>query len=933
MSTTIAPRSDRSRRHFAPLLLTALLAAAPALAQDPIPLWHRGETPYPPGTSTCAQGQIPIGRDGQSWRAQYHLHRFLAGIQPQDVDFGVLAVPFQIDHPWLSTTHGSGQTCVNDPNWPAVLPTAKPQIEELFLHEAGQEWLDHGLVRMYLEPAHFLLKHLENTQDCMIHVPSYLHDPELSSWANLDYDGNPFFTDPTQRQVLKTRGAVWMAIYLLILEYESWSDSTVKGAFPCVPGAWQCAHTPASISPFTGLAVHTKPTGAVAYRTETGSLVTLAGGGNGARTFTELGGLLSVLAGTYLQVRDQIPAQYHVSFERMFLNFADRLANMPIAPNMANLDHRSLVALRLIEEIQTVAAHRTQVRNMYTSVTQQFYGTTSGFWGIFQPQGTFRDVGGFDTGYNNYNLLHMARLLFMDPLPNEPAGLRSAAEQAFSLWGHMVFEDTTNLGGRHYLSPSAYNTRTGRGPADGHLGSGTFRQRLLLAGMENLPFAWAGLAHTSLPYPWDAGGPGVDPWIWHACHHYLYELDPTYTNSPIYKMQNTGGFPLIPFSAPPPYPDPEFVTNSPGTGLYNRAYETPNIAFLFGRNQGVLNQWNTVVGTAAEEFPYEQTTAPYFRNFINAVKEGGFYYARPAPTAGTGKYVALVHAGQVGLPVPGPGQLPRGYGGGQLSALWNEDGKVFWLARRRGNNYGNTVQDDDPAEWRSIALHAISIGRGAGGPDWTSTAAEAMPRVYDHHYAAGAPAITDAFNAIQHNALGCQPAGTAPVPLVANTQAQHIRVCGNIPTQGTGGTGFLPGPIGYRRDFLMGDGYIAVETELNPSVLSPIEETYETLPLYYGHPGNHATGDWSVTVTDTNNITTTYTFTSPAAAPILATKVVVQRFGGTLEITFPTPEWVSLADPWSGANAGYANRNLLIHVYHGATHFAPRTVRYLLETW
>lgn len=927
MSTTIAAQT---RRHFAPLLLTALLAAAPALAQDPIPLWHRGETPYPPGTSTCAQGQIPIGSRGQSHRLQAQLRDYLASIQAQDVDFGTLALPYQIDLPWLSSNHGSGQTCVNDPAWPVVLPSVKPQIEELFLHEAGEEWVDHGLMRMYLKPGHFLLQNLENTLDCHIHVPSFLHDPELSSWANLKYDGNPFFTDPTQRRVLKTRGAVWLTMYLLILEYETWSDATVKGAFPCPVGTPGCSHTVASISPFTGLVVPTKPTGAIFYGTESGGLAQLSGLGNGARSFTELGGLLAVLAGTYLQVRDQIPARYHTSYERMFLNFADRLANMPVYPIMSNLDHRSLVALRIIEEIQPVGAQRTLVRNMYTSVAPQFYSTTSGFWGIFQPQGTFRDVGGFDTGYNNYNLLHMARLLFMDPPASEPPGLRSAAERAFSLWGHLVFEDTTNLGGRHYLSPSAYNTRTGRGPADGHLGGGTFRQRLLLAGMEKLPFAWAGLAHTSLPYPWDEGGPGVDPWIWHACHHYLYELDPNYPNSPIYQMQQTGNFGNFNFAQPPLYPDPELIT-TPGFGLYNRAYETPNFAFLFGRNQGILNQWNTVAGTSVEEFPYEQTTAPYFKDFTNGLGQGGFYYAKPAPTAGTGKYIALVHAGQVGLPVPG--QLPRGYGGGQLSALWNEDGKVFWLARRRGNNYSSLTQDDNPAEWRSIALHAVSIGRGAGGPDWTSTAAEVMPVVHDHLYTAGAPAITDAFNAIQHGAAGCQPPTAAPVPLVANTQAQHIRVCGNIPVQGTGGTGFLPGPIPYRRDFLMGDGYIAVETELTPSVLSPIEETYETLPLYYGHPDNHATGDWSVTVTDTNNITTTYTFTSPSAAPILAQKVVVQRFGGTLEITFPTPEWVSLADPWSGANAGYANRNLLIHVYHGATHFAPRTVRYLLETW
>jgi len=51
--------------------------------------------------------------------------------------------------------------------------------------------------------------------------------------------------------------------------------------------------------------------------------------------------------------------------------------------------------------------------------------------------------------------------------------------------------------------------------------------------------------------------------------------------------------------------------------------------------------------------------------------------------------------------------------------------------------------------------------------------------------------------------------------------------------------------------------------------------------------------------------------------------------GGTLEITFPTLEWASLSDPWSGAITDDASRNLLNH----ATQFTPRTVRCLLETW
>ncbi|MFO0747075.1 MAG: hypothetical protein U1F43_15635 [Myxococcota bacterium] len=910
------------RRLFVALLLVGTASAARAQS-PPIPLWQNGQTPT---TGACPNGQIPRGGpSGQDWSWKERLRNYLKALTPSNVDLGSpppLPAPFfaynATTNPtaWMTPYYYTDYACIVDPAWQSVMPNVSSQIDDLILHAGGEEWGGHGLVRFNLSPQHFMLSQLENTQDCRVHTPSYLQDPEITSWANVNYDGNPYRSGSLHAAVL-TRGAVWLAWNLLIFDYMSWTDATHQGAFPC--SASICPQPAAVVSPTTGLVL---PKTGVTYRRYDGAAVTLGAlNTNGVQYNEESGGLLAVLAGTYLQVRSILTPAVRLAVEQALYTFADRVGNQPIGVVMANLNHRFLVAIRLCEEAQSDPVKRAALDGLYRQKAAIFYDPSYGFGGIYQPQGTFRDSSGFDVAYNNYNLLHMARLMYLDG-PSAPAALRNAAYQSFDLWGHQVFPDPAPSG-TEYQSPSAYNSRTGKGAAHDNFGEGTLLQRLLLAGAAQLPWAWGGLAHSY--WSLDAGSAwGADVRLFSICSRFILQFQGVFATYFLPVSQ----FPLIPFATPPAFPG--FEGTVPASDVVSRAYQTPNFAFLFGRSGGLVSQWKASAGSPSDLLPYELPQDAYYRSFADA-----FFYAMPEQaSANPDALVALIHAGPVG----GMGVMPYGYGGGQISAIWDENGGAFWLARRRNNNYGGGIAngDDDPSEWRSLPIHAVTIGSGQPIPNtpqsWTSSSGIVTPTVSSAHVH-DAPSALDAMDALALPTGTCSPAALDPYVPVSGTTALLVRVCGDIPRQEYG-SALLSAPIAYTRDFLVGHGYVAVQTLLEPGAQDPIQETYETLPLFYGvdGPGHHQPGDYRITAYGPNG-TYNWDFQNGSGGGFeWIDRLEIERYAGRMTIEFERTQRVGLAEKFPGV-AQANGRNLLIDVYAGESTFVPTEVRYLIRTY
>lgn len=908
-------------RHHLPTL-TAMLALSvslsdPAAAQAPVPLWNRGELPF--ATPGPCKGQIPRGTGkAQDYKWKTILRDHLATLPASAFDFGPQTpVPETFDTGlWVTgappnAPYNTDIQCMADPQWSTVMPAVAPQIDELILHAAGGNWVDDGLVRMGLAPDHFLLSRLENPHTCRVHTPSFLQDPELLSWLNLSYDGNPYHHDPAIHSALVNRGLVWLVWNLILWDYHSWTDTTRQGAFPCMTAS--CNQPAAALSPVTGLVI---PVPGVTYLDHFGVPVTLGAPNNPVQYHEESGGLLASLAGGYLQLKPWLPTTLHVPIEEALYRFADRIAHQTVWVNMANLNHRVLVALRLIAETQTNAAKRQTVMSLYQQELIDFYDPTLGFGAVFQPQGTFRDVGGFDVGYNKVNLLHLARLAFLDGANAHPR-LADAARQSFDLFGHMIFPDPI-VSGTIHTSPSAFNTRTPKGVATGRITDHVTLQGLLLAGAAGLPYAYAALERTD----WSphAGAPwSADLRLFSICSRFILHLHAIlaqyFTNQANHAIN---------FATPPEFPGMEgpFVRH----GMLGRAYETPNFAFLFRGVQNAVTPWLAAANTALEELPFEHPVDAYYRTFDNA-----FFYAMPRRSDLDPKApVALLHAGPVGA------GAWRGFGGGQLSTLWNREGGPFILTRRLGNNGGTS---DTVQEWRSVPIHAVSFQ--AGMADWTSSSRVTAPTTIATALTV-APSASDASAALAASPLsGCPGAPLNAFTPAPGATGLHVRVCGAIPLQEEGLPVFTQN-LSYRRDFLVADGYVAVQTLLGQTDILGPTKAYEMIPLHYGvdDPGHHAPNDWGVELylgaTRVTPSPQPLRLTTPTNGLVQADRVVVTRYGGTLEIQFDQPELMGLSDRWMGFG-GAESRNLLIEIPlpqgpQFPASFTPKATRYVMRT-
>lgn len=895
-------------------------AAATAAAQSAvIPLWDAAGTPLAP--NACAGGQFPIGTanaQGRHWKET--LLTWMRNIPQNDLQIpgatsnssgSTVPVTTGFELAWsagpLANNYGA---CVNHPAW-SVPPDADDQIEAVVLHAAGDEWGGHGMGRVNVPASQFDMGLIENTASCTVHTPGLLLDPELTSWATLPYDGNPYYANPQLHTAMVLRGALYAALNLLIMDYEWWFNGTAEGAYPCDPTVCQAqANQPGVvISPFTGEVVAAGPNyGFSTYIDHRGNSGVRVFNNSPVHDFSEVGGPLSHAIYSYMLAKPDLPMPVQQAFERAFVSMAERIVLQGTGTVMPNLGHRTVVALWLARDAQSYWANRNYVDMLYRMVCSTFYDG-----GTVWPQGTFRDVTGFDTGYNNYNLLHMARLLAVDPTPDPQ--LVEAAQQGFDLWAHLVFPETLANGQIRHFSPSAFNSRTAGMAANGEFDRGVNLQRFLLGAKAGLPWSAAALQHGRTPL--QLGGP-VAPIVDLNCSWYNDFLG---TWIPL-AFRSTSVLPASALAAvPPQFPDPELG------GLVSRAYSTPNFAFLY-RGLGFLNAWETAASAPGGDLlPYELSTNGYYKNFADS-----FFYAKPLGQ-GAGEAVSLVHAGQVGYGVWGG--LPDGYGGAQLAALWTPGGGPFVLTRRKGRNL-DAANNDDWSQWRELPVHAVTLKAANGA--LTSSTRILIPGVQSRVVRANNPPA-NLTNALMGNANNCALQGGLGNNPNGSHSAQHIMACGQLPL-GIANGNALSAPVGYRRDFVATEGRVTVRTRLQPAAYTPLVEAYETIPLYYGQaldigPGYHVPGDYSIQFESIVNGQSVFSpLLDPAVTnlaqgygPVQQVKRVhVTRFGQTMVIEFDTLQRVALSKPY---RIGYYDSyNLLVDLLNGQPALANTTLRY-----
>jgi hypothetical protein len=941
-------------RRFTQAALAIALGSATAAQAQAIRLWDQGQTPFPTSSGPCpSAGAIPMGdpnTQGFAWKNE--LMQWIRGmnlaaleipgaqaILPSPPTYPTTPATMSLEGAWLGlnpSTYLNVNQCHSALTGSSVLSgtsipgeTMYSELESVVLHSAGDEWVAHGMARMNVPSSQFDDTLLENQTTCQVHVPALLLDPELTSWAAVPYSGNPYFTDPTLQRAVLLRGAIYAALHLVIMDYLWWTDLQRQGEFPCDPAVCPAQHAQngTAFSPFTGELL---PMPGMDYIARDGqTVIPWFAGNQTVHDFSEVGGPVSHFAYTYILARDllstaDLPLPVRAAFERALLSFADRMGAQGVWGVMPNMAHRSIVALWLVMDAQSSSADRQYAESVYRRVAADFYSPTTG---NVLAQGTFRDVSGFDTSYNNYNLLHMARLMAVDPSPDP--GLVAAAHAGFDLWGHLIFPDPYASGATFYRSPSAYNSRTPGGAVNGGFGVGTELQRLLLAGSAGLPWAWAGLAHGKVD--WDPFPGTVDPWIALACDRVHDDLHLWLRLG----FQNTAPlqFPNLSVPAldavPPTFPDIEL-----GASFISRAYQTPNFAFLYRDSLGLFGKWDLASRTpGAEELPFELTGNGYYRDFANA-----FFYGRPLDS-GPNELVSLIHAGPVGVSSWGApaNALPDGYGGGQLSALWSPDGGPMVLARRRGRN-GTAAQNDDWAEWRSLPVHAASVANASGA--LTSTSRAVAPVVTHVPVPHGALSSAQAFRAFTPRP-GCLPLNVhqqlgGPRPQGgATATGQYVSVCGEMPLAMHGGP-ISTRTIPYRRDFLVGEGYVAVQTRIWPLVSTPATEAWETIPLYYGSTepltGAHVTGDYAVTFHFQGGSTSPVVWDPTLPIPPLlagVTRVEVQRYGGTMDVVFERPQSVTLSPAYDIGDM--RSWNLMVDLLGGQTTLPSVPLRYRFD--
>lgn len=855
-----------------------------------------------PAPSKTASPRLPIGVPGpqatRMFAEKTELRSFIANLTLGDVSLPAPLPPFgnPVDLYHLTpATQNTGGVCQPGITLPGTLPAADAQeLERLWAMFAQYDDAQDrpALYMLSLHAQDFLLPAMEDVATCDAHTPGMDWDPMVSWLANWEYPGNPYHTDASLRRAVKLRGASWLALQLIMLDWNHWG-----GVLPtAAPSGTTFTHPP------PGLASN--------------------GVSSEMNVGFELAGHLGHLAFTYLQVKDALPVSTRVAMETLLRMYAERLHVWGPYGQQNNMAIRATFGNLFVHQ----ATGDPAVLGYYQATLAGFFGNQSG--GRFFPAGYFTDDGRFDSGYNGWNILHVLRLLQLDT--NPPQELLDAATTLFDLHGHLTFRDPDGS----WYSPNAFNTRSFKGAigkaTEGHprASSGGGIQRFLPAlqpfpGLpDGLPFAYAFMRDA--PY---LGPQDTTPWIPGG---HLDPTSPTFYRDLICQLSDVPGqltstSQVLPPGAPYRARWPQMPQD--------RDYAMPTLAVTLHRSPA-LQTWaqNVAAKPELEDFPFD-AEGPLTRSFDDEL-----VYAKFTGPAGSGRpYAALIHAGPVSPSdhyVGGttqPGYIPAGFGGGQLSMFWGP----FTGASVRGMRHGyNNTPADDWAEWRAWPIHAVTLLSAAG--DWTSSARIIVPSTDVTYYGKGIPSAQLAPQLDQNPCLGWPvPEPALATPPTTTAPAVLVRVCGDIPDQlrrfGPTPAQVLAAPMPYQRAIYADEDGMYVRTTVSPFVNDPLNEAWETLPIYdqyWPTVTNYPAAD--ILLFDVYG---QMTLATAGMAPVSdVVRVYVARADGAFQVLFDQPERVGVSPDWL---KGYAkSNNLMIDLGRGALPGSlggPVTVGYRIE--
>ncbi len=888
-------------RHHA---LTPILAAATLFGVGLLPREARAvslqDCPPAPGQ----QARLPIGYGGsnptQLYAEKKELRDYIASLNLTDVDLPTPRPDFLNPVDVYHLTSGTQNTGGNCAPW-VSLPTSLPPQDAQELERLWLMWSHYkdtndipAFYMLGFAPQEFLLSTMEDANSCNAITPQMDWDPMVSWLANWEYPGNPYYTDSALRDSLRKRGASWLALQLIMLDWNAWA-----GVLPTAPPVGTVfAHPP------VGLPAPTP-----------GSFTINFG--------YELAGYLGHMAYTYLQVKDVLPTSTQQAMETMLRMYAERLDLWTPYSQLLNLGIRSTYAFYLT----WLATNDNAILTYYQNTLDGFYGNQSA--GRWFSAGYFADDGRYDSGYNGWNILHTLRLLQLDPSPAQE--VIDAGHNLFDLQAHLTFRDPDNS----WYSPNEFNTRSSAGAISGVLGGSSRASagggigRYLPAlkpqpGMPNgLPYAYAFMRDANL-----IGPQSYSPWVNNG------RLDPNdslFHHDLICQLSDVTGwftlasrnFPNWYVNTPTPWPAP------PG----DRDYGTPLFAMTLFESPD-LQTWVTEAqnNPQLEDFPFE-AEGPYTRSF-----DDEFVYARfGGPSQAGYPYATMIHAGPVSAgdawvgSALQPGFIPAGFGGGQIAMFWGPHTGAALRGMRRGYN---NDPGDDWIEWSAWPMHAVSLVSTAG--DWTSSSRIITPSTDVTYY------DTIPYEDQLNWDIDQYPCPGTPVPAVAwstppttTGAAVLVRVCGDIPDQVRRFTTIAPqvlsAPMPYSRTIYADENGMIVRTKITPSAADQFNEAWETIPVYDQHwptVTNYASAE--IYMVDAYGVLTMGT---GGVAPVKdIVQVYVTRADGAFQILFDQPQWVGVSGDWIKGNA--KSNNIMVDLGRNQLPGAlpgPNTIGYRIE--
>jgi hypothetical protein len=862
-----------------------------------------------------AQAMLPIGHPSQRlYNEKNTLRTWIGMLSPSQFEWSTATPHFLepvVAYGGSPAAVPGGGACPANLVLPALSFTDVYEIERTFvlfdemIGTYAWDW-----ATLSLAPEAFTLAGMEDVGNCEERVPQLGWDPMMTWMANWGYAGNPYHTDPQNREALLLRGAAWLAEQLILLDYEHVGE--VVTALPSNTTQPQPGFTFVHPPPGQG------PSGSVNH-------------------YPDLAGMLGVYAFTWSQVRPLLVQQQRLqeiaAIETLLRMYSERLDAWNNFGMHANRFSRSAWATALL---QRTSPHPT-LANQYNDRVIDMYDPAG--W-VYRPAGHLFDDGGYDSSYNGWNLLYLTHILYIDPTFHSPL-IDDAAGELATLRAHLLLQDPDGT----WTSPNAFNSRTGGNSLGGTVGrtprqgTGGHMMTWLAALAHGVPYAHAFLRDAELIGP-QSRITYPSPYL---------RLDPSgpdFHKELLCQMNGRFSYINTAIGAPRPLDD---LPNQPGSGSRTGFYTFRGTPGEYSMPRFVVSEFDPNLlrdwwdqrnqQPDLELFPFEED-GPYVRSL-----DDEFIYVKMGQGQPEETYVAMVHAGPVSpgdSDVGGNQFVPTGFGGGQLTSYWAPDGGAFVRSMRRGYNNPN-IAFDEFSQWRSWAIHAVSMLSYDNGT-WTSSSRIHTPgtrvALYDKPIPRGD--LRAALSRTTDTCFGDEP---MPIPVFGTTTNQQeladavlVRVCGAIPTAvrtlSVAPPPALSAPLPYARVFYMGPRDMFVATTIRPEAAHSgdlMAEAWETFPLHDHHLPETTYGPMTIWLHAPG---VGAVDGSQGAAPVAGvTSVTVKRANATMRILFDTPQVVGVSDEILYGAGDTWTRNLLIDLLGGLgpDTLQPTTVTYRIE--